>query len=118
MVEAMGAVKSGRLGVNRATEKYIVSRILLKDRLAGRIKHGSKSGPDPYLTSSEEGVSVKFSVNVCNMSHGKIKREVIDIVKWTVKKKEEDKDFKFNEEGWWQEFMQRHSSLFFLRALM
>ena len=31
MVEAMNAMKSGRLGVNRATEEYTVSRTTLKD---------------------------------------------------------------------------------------
>ena len=37
MVEAMEVVKSGRLGVNRA-------RTTLTNRLAGRVKHGTKSG--------------------------------------------------------------------------
>ena len=43
------------------------------------------------------------------MGHGKTKREVLDIVRRTVKKKKEKegKDFgkcKFNGEGWWQGF--------------
>ena len=73
----MEAVKSGRLGVNRATEKYNVSRTTLKSRLAGRVKHSSKSGPDPYLTLSEETELTKFLMNVCKMGHGKTKREVV-----------------------------------------
>ena len=38
-------------------EEYNLPRTTLKDRLAGRVKNGSKSGPDPYLTSSEEDKS-------------------------------------------------------------
>ena len=116
MVEAMDAVKSGRLGVNRAAEEYNIPRTTLKDRLAGRVKHGTKSGPDPYLTLSEETELVTFLTDVCKMGHGKTKREVLDIVRRTVKKKKEKegKDFgkfKFNGEGWWQGFIQRHSKL-------
>ena len=44
MVEAMDVVKSGRLGVNRAADEYDVPRTTLKDRLAGRVEHGTKSG--------------------------------------------------------------------------
>lgn len=54
MVEPMDAVKSGRLGGNRAAEECNVPRRTLKDRLAGRVKNGSKSGLDAYLTLSTE----------------------------------------------------------------
>ena len=67
MFEAMEAVKSGRLGVNRAAEEYNVQRTTLKDRLAGKVKHSSKSGPDPYLTLSEETELAKFLMDVCKM---------------------------------------------------
>ena len=50
------------------------------------------------------------------MGHGKTKRKVIDVVRRTVKKKKEKegKDFekfKFNGEGWWHGFVQRHPKL-------
>ena len=50
------------------------------------------------------------------MGHSKTKREVLDIVRKTVKKmkEKEGKDFgkfKFNGEGWWQGLIQRHSKL-------
>ena len=95
MTEAMEAVKNGEMGINRAAEEYNVPRTTLKDRLAGRVKHGSKSGPDPYLTSSEEDELVSFLINACKMGQGKTKREVIDVVRRTVKKKKEKegKDF-------------------------
>ena len=104
------------MGVNRAVEEYNVSRIALKDRFVRRVRHGSKSGPDPYLMSSKEGKLVSFLINACKMGHGKTKREVIDVVRRTVKKQKEKegKDFekcKFNGEGWWHKFVQRHPKL-------
>ena len=104
------------MGINRAAQEYNVPRTTLKDRLAGRVKHGSKSGPDPYLTSSEEDELVSFLINACKVGHGKTKREVIDVVRRTVKKKKEKevKDFekfKFNGERWWHGFVQRHPKL-------
>ena len=42
------AVKTGRLGVNRAAEEYNVPKTTLKNKLSGRVKHGTKSGPGSY----------------------------------------------------------------------
>ena len=116
MVEAMEAVKSGRLGVNRAANEYNVSKTTFKDRISGRVKHGSNPGRQPYLKSSEENELEKFLIEVCKMGHGKTKREVIDIVRKTVEKKmkKEGKDFEkcdFRGEGWWQGFTQRHPNI-------
>ena len=68
------------------------------------------------MTLSKEIELLTFIIDVCKMGHGKTKREVIDIIRRTVKKKKEKegKDFgkcKFNGEGWWQGFIQRHSKL-------
>ena len=89
MTKAMEAVKNGEMSINRVVQEYNVPRTTLKDRLAGRVKHGSKSGPDPYLTSNEEDELVSVLINACKMGHGKTKREVIDVMRRTVKKKEE-----------------------------
>ncbi len=39
---------------NKAANLHGVPRTTLKDRLCGRLLHGTKSGPKPYLTESEE----------------------------------------------------------------
>ena len=85
MTKAMEAVKNGELGNNRATEEY-VPRTTLKDRLAGRVKNGSKSRPDPYLTSSKEDKLISFLVKWAMV---KQREEVIDVVRRTVKKRKE-----------------------------
>ena len=54
MLGALKSVSEGTMGVNRAATEYGVPRTTLKDRVSGRITHGSKSGRKPYLTHSEE----------------------------------------------------------------
>ena len=50
----MKPVASGECGVNRAALDYGVPRTTLKDRLSGRVEHGRKPGPTPYLNTVEE----------------------------------------------------------------
>ena len=49
------------------------------------------------------------------MGHVKTKREVIDVARRTVKKKKEKEGkFKFNGEGWWHGFVQRHPNCLYV----
>ena len=49
MVNAMAAVQSGEMGVNKAALEYGVPKTTLKDRIAGRVVHGKKPGPEPLI---------------------------------------------------------------------
>ena len=110
MTNAMEAVRSGELRVNRAAAVFEVPCSTLKDRLSGRVKHGTNPGPAPYLTREEEAELASFLIESSSMGYGKTRREVIDIVKRTVAKK--GRDIKnFNGEGWWSRFMDRHPKL-------
>ena len=62
MIAAIRAVKSG-VPVKRAAEEHCVPRTTLSDRLSGRVVHGTKPGPKPYL-SNEQGVSPGPSATV------------------------------------------------------
>ena len=63
MLQAMETVKSGYMGMNRAAIEHGVPRTTLKDRLSGRVIHGTNIGPKPYLTQEEEKQLVQFLVN-------------------------------------------------------
>ena len=54
MLRAMNAVKNGLMGQNRAALEYGVPCTTLKDRLSGKVVHGTSMGPKPYLTHEEE----------------------------------------------------------------
>jgi len=54
MVKALDMMASGKMGVDRAALKFGVPCITLKDRVAGRVTHGSNMGSKPYLNYTEE----------------------------------------------------------------
>ena len=73
MIRAMEAVNSGEIGPNQAAREFAVPATTLKDRLSGRVKHGSKPGPAPYLTEEEERKLVDFLIQVARLGYGKTK---------------------------------------------
>ena len=62
MVAALEEVKKGKYSVNRIATMYGLPRSTLKDRVTGRVTHGTKPGPHPYLTDNEEEVLAKHLV--------------------------------------------------------
>ena len=64
MLKAIEAVQSGGMGANRAARTYSVPASILKDRLSGRVKHGTNPSPAPYLTSDEEDELANFLIQV------------------------------------------------------
>ena len=90
MVGAMKAVQDGSMGLNRAALEFGVPRTTLKDRIAGRVIHGTKSGPRPYLTHEEEKELVDFLVTCSKMGYGKTRGEVLKIVEAAMEKKGEN----------------------------
>ena len=53
MRNAMEAVMSGELGVNRSALQHGVPMTTLKDRIASRVQHGTKPGPVAYLDDKD-----------------------------------------------------------------
>ena len=59
MVAAMNAVSKG-CSVSRAAVEHRVPRTTLQDRISGKVQHGIRPGPKPYLNKLEEGNLVEF----------------------------------------------------------
>ena len=85
-MRAIEAVKSGKMGCNRAALEYGVPHTTLKDRLSGRVVHGSNIGSPPYLTKEEEKELVDL-IKCSKLGCGKTRREVLEMVKVAVAKK-------------------------------
>ena len=79
MCDAMAAASSGNVFINQATELYGVPKITLKDRLSGRVAHGTKPGPKPYLHPEEEKELVDHLTKLSDMGLPKTRREVLQI---------------------------------------
>ena len=110
MLGAMQAVQTGEMGVNRAALEYGVPRTTLKDRISGRVLHGCKAGPKPYLTFEEEKELVDFLIKCSKMGYGKTRGEVLKIVEATVLKKGVQ-IYGTVSNGWWIRFRERWPQL-------
>ena len=110
MEAALKAVKDG-MGVNRAAELHGVPKTTLKDRVSGRIAHGSKSGPKSYLTSREERQLSDYLLEVSEAGYGKTRKQVKAIVEGIAKEKGAMKTDKKVSDGWWRRFLERQPQL-------
>ena len=111
MVRAMDAVILGRMGINRAALEYSVPWTTLKDRLSGRVVHGTKMGAKPYLTHEEEQDLVESLINCAKMGYGKTRKGVLNIVHAALIRKAEEAGEKFLKDQvsqrWWMKFCSR-----------
>jgi len=57
----MEAVSQGT-AVSTAAKAFNVPRKTLNDRVKGRVKHGTKPGPDTVLTEEEEAALMSYLV--------------------------------------------------------
>lgn len=87
MLGALQAVREGTLGVNRAALEFAVPATTLKDRLSGRVTHGTHSGAQPYLSKAEEEELVDFLIKCSKLGYGKTRKEVLVLVESILKKK-------------------------------
>ena len=109
MVGAMKALKCGSMGVNRAAAEFGVLRTTLKDRLAGRVVHGTNPGPIPYISADEEKQLVEFLVSSSKMGFGKTRGEVLLIVREMAARK--GLALEKITDGWWSCFRKRWPEL-------
>ena len=108
MSKAVKAVTVDGLSIRQASEEYAVPRSTLHDRIAGRVKTGSKSGPKKYLSTLEEEELVSFLKNCSSIGYGKTRKETIAVVQATVDKKGINCQVS---ESWLKSFRQRHPEL-------
>ena len=70
MMAAMDVVRSGELSLSRAAKVYGVPKSTSHYHVSGRVSHGHKSGPKPYLSVAEEN---EFAVLLAKAGYGKTK---------------------------------------------
>ena len=107
--KAYEEVKEGRLSVRRAAERYRVPKSTLSDRVTGKVKFHSHSGPTRYLTDSEEAGLVSFISHCARMGYAKTRKEILAIVEERISSKGNTTTHVSN--GWWESFRRRHPEL-------
>ena len=110
MSAALNSVKNEGLSGNRAADLYGVPRSTLKDRLRGRVVHGPKPGPRPYLSTGEETELSSHLLQVAKMGFGQTRHDVKCLVEMCVKQKGTLRGSTITN-GWWQKFLKRNPML-------
>ena len=102
-------VREGRLSIRRAADTYQIPKSTLSDRVSGRVREGSHSGPSRYLTDEEEAELVYFLVGSANVGYAKTKKDVLAIVSRVAESKGLTNCPVSH--GWWESFRKRHPHL-------
>ena len=84
MLKAMQAVESEGLAVRVAAEMYGVPKSTLYDRVRGKVKHGTKPGPVPYLSIEEEIVFANFLIKSAKIGYPRTVSRVLGLVQQIV----------------------------------
>ena len=108
MERAIMAVQKGELSIRRASEIYSIPKSSLHDRISGKVTHGATSGPDPYLTATEEAELVQFLTKCASMGFARSKKQIFAIVDRALELK--GRTVKASN-GWWQSFRKRHPNM-------
>ena len=106
----MEAVRKESISINKAALLHGVPPTTLKDRLSGRVKHGTKPGPPQYLNEEEEHALSNHLVKVAQAGYGKTRKQVKSIVEKVAREKQILRSRRVSD-GWWRRFMQRQSHL-------
>ena len=110
MLAALDAVIKDGLSGNKAAALHCVPPSTLKDRLSGRVDHGKKPGPAPYLTSKEEKELSDHLILSAQSGYGKTRRDVMNIVEGYMLKQQPPRSVNLSN-GWWYNFKKRNPSL-------
>ncbi len=111
MLAAINDVKKGMSG-NKAADANGVPRSTLKDRLSGRVSHGTMPGrPVKYLTADEGGMLVDYLLKCSEIGYGKTRRDVCSLVESYLQIKDKKHIDRQLSNGWWEKFIRSDSSL-------
>ena len=113
MASAMEAVSQGT-AVSTAAKAFNVPRKTLDDRVKGRVKHGTKPGPDTVLTEEEEAALMSYLVYMAQRGFP-LTRTMTMAFAWAIAKRAGNAE-RFNSDlgpgkHWWSNFCKRHPRL-------
>ena len=96
--------------INASARDHGVPVTTLKNRLSGRVVHGTNPGPAPYLNTREEDKFVEYLSEANKMGYGKTRRQVKVIAERVATDKGVLRGARISD-GWWRRFLLRHPQL-------
>ena len=115
MTAALNEFKKGIYPINKIAVLYGVPKSTLHDRISGRVRHGTKPGPSPYLDHTEEQELADHLITVAKIGYGKTRKEVKMIAENVAKEKKVLRATRISD-GWWKSFLHRNQDLSLRRA--
>ena len=106
MTSALEEYKKGKLTIGKIAKKFNVLKTTLHDRISGRVQHGTKSGPNPYIQAHEEEALVELLISAAKQGYGKTRKQVNMTVEMVAKSKGVLRKDKISN-GWWRRFVER-----------
>ena len=103
MLAALKAVEEGQ-PVNQVARDHGIPKTTLKDRVSGRVTHGTNPGPTPYLSTVEEDELGHFLRSCAEVGYGKTRRDAMGIAESVAVDKGVLKGEKISV-GWWRRFL-------------
>ena len=94
--------------MRHAAEQYGIPTSTLSDYITGKVKFGTHSGPERYLSSEEEKELVSFICQSVRMGYTKTGTEVLVIVENFLTSKGKKVTLS---NGWWLSFKKRHPTI-------
>ena len=76
MTPALEEYKKGKMTIGKIEKKFNLPKTTLHDRISGRVQHGTKPGPNPYLQADEKKALVKHLISAAKQGYGKTRKQV------------------------------------------
>ena len=76
--QMLAAVEEGQ-PINQVTRDHGIPKTTLKDRVSGRVTHGTNPGPTPYLSTVEKDELGNFLKSCAEVGYGKTRRDAMGI---------------------------------------
>ena len=109
MVAALEAVREG-MTVSTAARNFGIPRSTLHHRVSGRVVHGVKPGPKPYLNETEEKELGSYLKHCAKVGYGKTRRDAMGIVESATAERGLLRSSHVSD-GWWRRFKDRQGDL-------
>ena len=90
--------------VRHAAELCGVPKCTLQDRVSGKVQHGTRLGPDPYLTVEEEEELASFLCKCAKIGYPHTQKQVLSLVQQMIDHKGIETTVTC---GWWERFSKR-----------
>ena len=87
MTATLNEFRKGIHPINKIAVFYGVPKSTLHDRISGRVTHGRKPDPSPYLDPVEEQELADHLITVAKIGYGKTRKEVKMIAESVAKEK-------------------------------